>query len=147
MSPAQGSWLTGQYEWELSLSLLGYGVLVRAHCCFGSRIFLSSSGVLALAGGPWSGEGGISIISMGCLNSDLTFSCSAFLGLFLSPSCQTSSCSRAARKEIQPDSELRRKRLVSSVPGAPRKDPHRAPQEKRPRACSKATTSKGRLLL
>lgn len=101
---------------------------------------------------PWpvtqglrSGEDGINIVSIDCLNSDLMFSFSVFLGLFLSPSCQTSSCGRPSWKEIQPELELWRKQFVSSVPGVPSQDPHRPLQEKRPRDCATATTCKEKL--
>ena len=69
--------------------------------------------------GPRRGEDGISIVSIDCLNSDLMFSFSVFLGLFLSPSCQTSSCGRPSWKETQPELELRSKWFVFCSWGSP----------------------------
>lgn len=58
--------------------------------------------------GPRGGEDGINIVSIDCLNSDLMFSLSVSLGLFLSPSCQMSSRGRPSWKEIQPELVMER---------------------------------------
>lgn len=126
----------------LSLSPPNYGVLVRAvqkavshqagtlllreqnlaltaHSARAQQSFPRHAQPWPVTQGPRSGEDGINIVSIDCLNSDFMFSFSVFLGLFLSPSCQTSSCGRLSWKEIQPELELWRKWFVFCSWGSP----------------------------
>lgn len=173
-SSTQGSSLIpmGQYEWKLSLCSVSlsppnYGVLVRAvqkavsqqagtlllreqnlaltaHSARAQQSFPRHAQPWPVTQGPRSGDDEINIVSIDCLNSDIMFSFSVFLGLFLSPSCQTSSCGRLL------EGDTARVRVLEKVVcllflGVPSQDPHRPLQEKRSRTCTAATTCKEKL--
>ena len=94
--------------------------------------------------GPRSGEDGISIVSIDCLNSDLMFSFSVFLGL------SQSLLSNILLWKTVLEGDTARVRVTEQVVcllflGVPRQDPHRPLQEKRTRACTTATTWKVKL--